>query len=214
MAITLIPFPKLGTTQHIILEGMTWETYQALLKDLGEQRSSRLAYERGTLEIIMPSDFHEIINRLLEAIVRTLTDELSMKIKGYGSTTLDREDLSSGVEPDSCFYIQNVDRVLGKTLDIKTDPPPDLAIEVDITSSSRRRFGIYLQLQIPEVWRYTKQKGAVIYKLQNGEYVECQFSPTFEMISGEILTQFLQVAETEDDNSVIRALRQWLRSQI
>jgi Uma2 family endonuclease len=199
-------------TQHILLEGVTWETYQALLKDLGNHRSSRLAYDQEILEIIMPSDFHEMINRLLEAIVRALTEELGMRIKGYGSTTLDREDLARGVEPDSCFYIQNVDRIIGKKLDLPSDPPPDLAIEVDVTSSSHRRLGIYLQLQIPEVWRYTEQQGLVIYQLQAGEYQECEFSPTFPMISGRVLQQFLQRADTEDDNAVIRALRQWLRS--
>ena len=211
MSITQVPAAH-QHTQHILLEGITWETYQALLKDLGNHRSFRLAYDQGILEIIMPSDFHEIINRLLEAIVRALTEELGMKIKGYGSTTLDREDLARGVEPDSCFYIQNVDRIIGKKLDIKTDPPPDLAIEVDMTSSSRRRLGIYLQLQIPEVWRYTEQQGLVIYQLQAGEYQECEFSPTFPMISGEVLQPFLQQANSEDDNAVIRALRQWLRT--
>jgi Uma2 family endonuclease len=204
--------PSTQQTQHILLEGVTWETYQALLKDLGNHRSSRLAYNQGILEIIMPSDFHEMINRLLEAIVRALTEELGMKIKGYGSTTLDREDLARGVEPDSCFYIQNVDQIIGKKLDIPSDPPPDLAIEVDVTSSSRRRLGIDLQLQIPEVWRYTEQQGLVIYQLQAGEYQECEFSPTFPMISGKVLQPFLQQANSEDDNAVIRALRQWLRT--
>jgi Uma2 family endonuclease len=211
MSITPVPATR-QQTQHILLEGVTWETYQALLTDLGNHRSSRLAYDKGILEIIMPSDLHEIINRLLEAIVRALTEELEMKIKGYGSTTLDQEDLASGVEPDSCFYIQNVDRIIGKKLDIKTGPPPDLAIEVDITSSSRRRFGIYLQLQIPEVWRYTEQQGLIIYQLQAGKYQECNFSPTFPMISGEVLQRLLQRADTEDDNAIIRALRQWLRT--
>jgi Uma2 family endonuclease len=204
--------PSTQQTQHILLEGVTWETYQALLKDFGNHRSSRLAYNQGILEIIMPSDFHEMINRLLEAIVRALTEELGMKIKGYGSTTLDREDLARGVEPDSCFYIQNVDQIIGKKLDIPSDPPPDLAIEVDVTSSSRRRLGIDLQLQIPEVWRYTEQQGLVIYQLQAGEYQECEFSPTFPMISGKVLQPFLQQANSEDDNAVIRALRQWLRT--
>jgi Uma2 family endonuclease len=204
--------PSTQQTQHILLEGVTWETYQALLKDLGNHRSSRLAYDQGILEIIMPSDFHEMINRLLEAIVRALTEELGMKIKGYGSTTLDREDLARGVEPDSCFYIQNVDQIIGKKLDIPSDPPPDLAIEVDVTSSSRRRLGIDLQLQIPEVWRYTEQQGLVIYQLQAGEYQECEFSPTFPMILGKVLQPFLQQANSEDDNAVIRALRQWLRT--
>lgn len=202
-------------TQHVVLEGITWQTYQAILNDLGEHRTSRLAYDQGFLEIIMPSELHEFISRILEAIVRALTEELNMRLRGYGSTTLDREDLTRGVEPDSCFYIQNVERILGRRkLDLNTDPPPDLAIEVDITSSSRRRFGLYLQLQIPEVWCYTELSGITIYQLQGDEYVEREFSPTFPMVSGAVLLQFLQLTETEDDNVVIRALRQWLRSQI
>jgi Uma2 family endonuclease len=212
MAITLLPDSS-QQTQHIVMEGVTWQTYQALLKDLGDHRSSRLAYDQGVLEIIMPSDLHESINRLLALLINTLTEELNLRIKNYGSTTLDREDLEKGAEPDSCFYIQNVDRILGKRLNIATDPPPDLAVEVDITSSSRRRFGIYLQLQIPEVWCYTKRKGVTFYQLLDGEYVECEFSPTFPIISGSVLMQFIQLSEDEDDISVIRALRQWVRVQ-
>lgn len=205
--------PNLRQSQCVVLKDVSWQTYQALLRDLGNHRSSRLTYDQGVLEIFMPSELHEIINRLLALIVTALTDDLGMKIKGYGSTTLDREDLERGVEPDSCFYIQNVDRVLGRRLDITVDPPPDLAIAVDITSSSRRRFGVYRQLQIPEVWRYTEQDGVMIYQFQNGAYVECEFSPTFPMVSGAVLMEFLQRAETEDDNAVIRALRQWIRNR-
>ena len=199
--------------RRVVLEDVTWQTYQALLKDLGNHRASRLAYDQGILEITVPSDLHEFISRILEAMVRALTEELHMRLRGYGSTTLNREDIQRGIEPDSCFYIQNVDRILGRKLNFETDPPPDLAIEVDITSSSRRRFGIYLQLKILEVWRYTEQRGVIIYQLQNGEYVECEFSPTFPMVSGAVLMQFLQMAQTEDDNGIIRALRQWIREQ-
>ncbi|MCY7283683.1 MAG: Uma2 family endonuclease [Cyanobacteria bacterium CAN_BIN43] len=201
-------------TQHIVMRGITWETYQRLLKELGDRRSSYLVYDQGNLEIIMPSDLHETLNRLIALMITILVDELDLRIKNYGSTTLDREDLEKGAEPDSSFYIQNVDRILGKTLNLATDPPPDLAIEVDITSSSRRRFGIYLQLQIPEVWRYTKRQGITIYQLIDGDYQECEFSPTFPMISGTVLMQFIQLAEEEDDITVIRALRQWVRKEI
>jgi Uma2 family endonuclease len=213
MAITLIPSSSRHQTQHIVLEGVSWATYQALLKDLGEHRSSKLAYDQGVLEIVMPSDLHEMINRLLERLITVLTDELGMEIRSYGSTTLDREDLQRGVEPDSCFYIQNVDRILGKRLNFQTDPPPDLAVEVDITSSSRRRFGIYLSLQIPEVWRYTQSRGVIIYQLQDDVYVECEFSPTFPMISGAVLQDFLRLTDTKGDNAIARSLRDWLRSQ-
>ncbi len=91
MTITLSPSLR-QQTQHIVLEGATWTTYQALLKDLGNHRASRLAYDQGVLEIIMPSDLHEFINRILEAIVRALTEELNLRLRGYGSTILERED--------------------------------------------------------------------------------------------------------------------------
>lgn len=214
---TALPQFSTQLDQHVILEGVSWQTYQTLLEDLGNHRAALLAYDQGSLEIVVPSNLHEFISRILEAIVRALAEELDMRLRGYGSTTLNREDLQRGIEPDSCFYIQNVDRVLGRKLNIKlnieTDPPPDLAIEVDITSSSRRRFGIYLQLKIPEVWRYTEQRGVIIYQLQNDEYVECEFSPTFPVMSGAVLVQFLQLAETEDDNGIIRVLRQRMRQK-
>ena len=205
--------PANQSTQQVTLNGVSWQTYQALLNDLGDHRSSRLVYDQGILEIIMPSELHEIINRLLDRIVTALTEELGMKIRAYGSTTLEREDLVRGVEPDSCYYIQSVEQLRAKKLNLQTDPPPDLAIEVDITSSSKRRFGLYQQLQIPEVWRYTRSQGITIYQFCDGKYQEREFSPTFPMISGAVLAQFLQLSGTEDDNEVIRALRRSLKTQ-
>lgn len=197
-------------TQRVVLENISWQTYQAMLADMGDHRASRLTYDEGTLEIKMPSKLHEIINRLLELIITALVEELGLSIKGYGSTTLDREDLQKGVEPDSCFYIQNADRLQGLDPELPEDLPPDLAVEVDITSSSTRRMGIYKQLGVPEIWRYTKQ-GITISRLTNGEYVECEFSPTFRMISAEILALVLQQRQTTDDIGVIRFVRAWVR---
>jgi len=94
-------------------------------------------------------------------IITALPEELNLKIKAYGSTTLDREDLEQGVEPDSCYYIQKAEPIKTRTLDQASDPPPDLAVEVDITSASRRCFTIYLQLGIPEVCQYTSGVAAM-----------------------------------------------------
>jgi Uma2 family endonuclease len=197
-------------TQRIVLQNISWQTYQAMLAEMGDHRVSRLTYDEGTLEIKMPSKLHEMINRLLELIITALVEELGLSIKGYGSTTLDREDLQKGVEPDSCFYIQNAYRLQGLDPEIPKDLPPDLAVEVDITSSSTSRMGIYQRLGVPEVWRYTK-KGITISRLENGKYVECEFSPTFQMISAEILNEFLQHRQTTDDIGVIRFVRNWIR---
>ncbi|WP_242040676.1 Uma2 family endonuclease [Coleofasciculus sp. FACHB-1120] len=145
-------------THRVILQGVSWQTYQALLTEMGDNRSSRLAYDRGVLEITMPSDRHETNTKLLERMIEALTEELDLPIKGFRSTTLNREDLQRGAEPDSCYYIQNVERIQGRTIDLTKDPTPDLVIEVDITSPSSRRLQIYSQLGVSEVWRYVGQR--------------------------------------------------------
>ncbi len=213
MTVTLINPSSEKTTQRVVLSNISWQTYESLLAEAGDKRASRFSYSQGVLEIIMPSDLHETVNCLLKRIVTALTEELDLKIKGFGSTTLNREDLKQGAEPDSCFYIQNVDRILGRRLDISTAPPPDLVIEVDITSPSSNRFAVYRQLEIPEVWRYRAQT-VQIYQWQNREYITCDRSPTFPILSVAMLNQFLQMAETEDDNAIIRSLRQWVREEL
>ena len=199
--------------QRVVLHNITWQTYQALLADMGNHRSSRLAYDRGVLEISMPSDLHEFIKHLLERIIIALTKELNLKVRGVGSVTLDREDLSQGVEPDSGFYIQNASRIRGRELDLVNNPSPDLVVEVDITSSSTRRLNIYKQLQVPEVWRCTAQ-AIEIKHLQNGEYVSREYSFAFPMVSVATIQQFLEQGKnTDDDNQVVRSLRSWIQQQ-
>jgi Uma2 family endonuclease len=197
----------------VVLYNVTWQTYQALLADMGEHRSARLAYDRGTLEIKMPSKLHELINRLLERIITTLTEELGMNVLSFGSTTFDYEDVERGVEPDSCFYIQNADRVNPEDNAPPQDFPPDLVVEVDITSSSRSRLNVYKSMGVPEIWRYHRN-GLTILQLQQGEYVDCKYSLTFELLSAEILENFLERGkQSKNHNSLINELRMWLRDQ-
>lgn len=206
------PSPE-KTTQRIVLSNISWQTYESLLAEAGDKRSSRFSYSQGVLEIIMPSDLHETINCLLKQFVTTLSDELRLKRKGFGSTTLNREDLKQGAEPDSCFYIQNVDRIIGRKINLSTDPPPDLIIEVDLTSPSTNRFVIYKSLGVPEIWRYLGDKVQFL-QLQNTEYVICEYSSTFPIVSSEIINQFLQMAQMEDDMTIIDALREWVREKL
>jgi Uma2 family endonuclease len=197
----------------VVLHNVTWQTYQALLTDMGEHRSARIAYDRGTLEIKMPSKLHELINRLLERIITTLTEELGMNVLSLGSTTFDSEAVEQGVEPDSCFYIQNADRVNPEDNAPPQDFPPDLVVEVDITSSSRSRLNIYKSMGVPEIWRYSRQ-GLAILQLHQGEYVECEYSSTFASLSAEILEKFLERGKlSKNHNSLITELRMWLRNQ-
>lgn len=195
----------------VILHNVGWQTYQTLLADMGEHRSARLAFDRGTLEIKMPSKLHELINRLLERIVTTLTEELGMNILSLGSTTFSYEALEQGFEPDSCFYIQNADRVHPEDDTPPQDFPPDLVVEVDITSSSRSRLNIYKAIGVPEIWRYNRQ-GLAILQLRQDEYMDCEYSSIFPMVSAEILGEIIeQGKQSKNHNALIQELRLLLR---
>ena len=102
----------------------------------------------------MPLEEHEFSGRLIELFVRILVVELGLKIKTMGSTTLDRSDLDRGAEPDSAYYIQNQSRVAGRKVDLATDPPPDLVVEVDITHTDINKPALYAAMGVPEFWRY------------------------------------------------------------
>lgn len=216
MAVTPVkpaPEKSVSMTQRAVLHGVSWQTYTRLLSELGDQRASRLAYDQGVLEITMPSDRHESYKKLLERMIEALTEELELAVKSFGSTTLNRDDLDRGAEPDSCYYIQNVGRIEGRQVDLATDPPPDLVIEVDISSPSGRRLDIYRQLGVAEVWRYSGER-VQIYRLQDGEYVPSDASLGLPLVSTELLNEFLQQAEGLDDTRFIRLWRQWVREQI
>jgi Uma2 family endonuclease len=139
----------------ICIGGIDWHEYLNILQQLGEDRTTRIAYHHRTLEIRMPGQLHESVNRLLAAIVMTLAEEFGYEFNNLGSMTIDRPALAKAIEPDSCFYIQNAQIGQGITPNItENDLPPDLAIEVDIASRSDHKFIIYRAIGIPEIWIY------------------------------------------------------------
>lgn len=199
-------------TQLIVLPNISWSTYRAMLADMGDHRATRISYSQGNLTLKMPSKLHEIINRLLARIVTTLTEELGLDVVNVGSTTLEREDLEKGVEPDTGFYIQNASALEGLDPEIPDDLPLDLVIEVDITSPSTRRLEIYQALGIAEVWRYTKRQGLIIYQLQNEGYIETENSLVFSAMTAVRLNDFLTQRQTQTENQVIRSVRDWVQT--
>ena len=191
--------------------GLTWQHYQLLLAELGSDRTSRVAYDAGTLEIRMPSQFHEILNRLLSKIIFALAEALELGLVDIGSTTLNRPDLNQGIEPDSCFYIQNAHRVQGLNPEIPADCPPDLAIEVDIASASDKKLAIYRAIGIPELWVYRKNQ-LKIWHLQEQTFLEAEYSLAFPSVSATQLQTWITLRESQTDVTVIKAVRQFCQS--
>jgi Uma2 family endonuclease len=145
--------------------------------------------------------------------VKILLEELHLDCECFGSTTFKRQDMAQGIEPDDSFYIQNHASMIGKErIDLTIDPPPDLAIEVDVTS--RTQLSAYEALGVPELWRYENHR-LQISVLQDRKYVASDFSPTFPKLPiVEIISQYVEQSRTLGRSSALRGFRQWVREQI
>lgn len=205
--------PSSQTPQRLILRGVSWATYQRLLDDFKDSHAAHFAYDQGVLEIMVLSTKHERPNRTLALLVEVLAEELNINIQRLGSTTFTREDLDKGFEPDSCFYIRNEARVRGKEeIDLAGDPPPDLVIEIDITSPSLNKFPIYARIGVPEVWRYNGHH-VQMFALENGQYTAIERSVAFPNLSGAVATEFLEQSAALPSTAWLRQVRKWARDQ-
>lgn len=200
--------------RQVVLQGVSWSTYQALVSDLESEPGKRLIYNEGTLEIVAPLPPHEGYKRLLGRLVEVATEEEEIEIRSLSATTWKREDLRKGLEADECYYIQNELAVRGKSeIDLLTDPPPDLAIEIDITSSSISRLTIYAALGVPEVWRYDGED-LTIYRLTEGQYFPQDTSVALPLLRRDDILRFLTDSQTMGETSLVRSFRRWVRDRL
>ncbi|MGI0493458.1 Uma2 family endonuclease [Alkalinema pantanalense CENA528] len=194
--------------ERLLLRDIDWTEFETILLDLGDRRTSRIAYYQGLLEVMAPSPEQESYQDCLGDGVKILLIEWEIMAYPLGSTTLSKRSLGTGIEPDQCFYITNAIAVQGrKRLDLEVDPPPDLAIEIDVTS--RTHLEIYAALGVQEVWRFS-QSQLKINQLQNGAYQVCpesQFFPGRELASQ--ITNFIQQAQTDSWNAAYKTFRAW-----
>jgi Uma2 family endonuclease len=198
--------------QRIILRNVSWETYERLLAENADSSNPRFTYDRGVLEIMSPSAEHAEISHVLTLLVNIVAEELDIDIRGFGSTTFRREDLARGFEPDSCFYIQSVERISGRAaLDLTIDPPPDLVIEIDLTNSSLDKFPIYAQVGVPEIWRYDATELRIL-RLENAGYVEHEESIVLSVLTRSVLSQFVADSKSLRRTMWIRRVRDWMRT--
>src|SRR4028118_1193288 len=198
---TSTPPQQSNEEKLITLTGIKWLTFKAIMSDVGDGRAWRIAYAEGVLEIRMPLTEHEAPKGMIESFVEAFADAIDIEVRKLGALTLEREDLALAVEPDSCFYIQNEYVVRGKSINLLADPPPDLVVESDYTSSSLNKFSIYAFLGVPEIWRYRNQS-LLVYQLVEGNYEQRENSLAFPFlpvaeIPARSEERFSRNAETE-----------------
>lgn len=195
----------------IILNNISWQQFENFLLDLGENQGARLAYDRGRLEMMTPLPEHEYYKEILSLTIQDIAEELDLDYETYGSTTWKKEKELAGLEADNCFYFQHEDRVRGKlTLDLNQDPPPDLALEIDLTHKSLNRFPIYARLGVPEIWCYDSGE-LKIYQLQGSDYQEVGQSEIFPNLPIQELPKVIERDRLQGRRAIRRAVRQWVK---
>ncbi|MCP4698538.1 MAG: Uma2 family endonuclease [Gammaproteobacteria bacterium] len=196
----------------LLLKDISWTNYESVLGALGEERAARIAYSRGMLEIMVPLPEHEIDKEFIGDIVKIILEELEMDFWPLGSTTFKNKKMTQAIEADACFYIEHEAAVRGKSrIDLEVDPPPDLAIEIDITC--RTRFDNYQKLGVPEFWRYDGEK-LEISVLRDGVYIKTAESLHFPNLPLETIPLFLAQAQRGGRNAAMRAFRAWVRTSL
>lgn len=205
---------ELKEGETILLYNVSWEEFENILSEMGDNRSSRVAYDRGTLEIMTPLPEHEGYKEIIGDLIKDLAEELSLDYRSFGSTTWKRQKKLAGAEPDNCFYIQNEHLIRGRlNIDLSQDPPPDLVLEIDITSKSLDRMPIYARLGVSELWRYDK-KVLHIYQLQAGNYNETDSSLAFGTFPLKEIPNFIEQNLSASTRVLRQSFRAWVRQYL
>jgi Uma2 family endonuclease len=198
--------------QRVLLEHVSWEAYEALLRSWADL-PTRMTYDRGRLEIMCPLLPHEHFKTLIGRMVESFTLERRIPLHPAGSTTFKSEAKRRGLEGDESYWIQNEPRMRSrKDFDPESDPPPDLAVEVDITSSVLDRLDIYADLQVPEIWHFDGQTFSVLL-LREGKYEPGQRSEALPELTPEVVTRFLQMSDEMAHTELMLAFVEWVRQQ-
>ena len=205
---------KTCSEQRLALGAVDWNTYQTISKAL-TGRHVRFTYDRGRLEFMTISSKHGRLSRLFNRLIVVLTEELNMPVLGCGDMTCDNEAALRGLEPDECFYLENEPLVRGKEeIDLATDPPPDLAIEIELSRATRDRMNIYGSLRVPEVWRFDGSQLTVHQLTVAGEYATSAESRFFPKIEVAGLLTFIERRTQMDENSLLKSFREWVRQKL
>ena len=198
----------------MVLRGISWDVYRSLREQLDAAgQKMYLTYDRGTLEIMPPSNYHEKHKKLLARCVEIMCAELGIALSSSGSTTFSREDLERGIEPDECYYVQRASEMSTRFDDIELpkDPPPDLAFEMDYTHHPTNRQAVYAALGVPEVWRFNGEHLRGFRRNERAEYVAIDTSVAFPFLRLADLERFLKLAATVGEHAAVMAFRDWVR---
>jgi Uma2 family endonuclease len=201
--------------QTLVLDNVSWRMYSSLLHTFAERPGIRLTYDRGRLEIMAPLLAHDDEADFFGDLVKALAEAYNLPVKRGGSVTIRLRKAERGIEPDRCFWLANAPRMAGvRHLDLRVHPPPDLALQIDVTHSSLDRVGIYASLQVPELWRLDGDELTFHVLDEKGVYASADQSRSFPGVKPADLLPFLKEArQAGDETPLLRRFRAWAGRQ-
>lgn len=203
----------LPADSRVVFYDVSWAEYEELLEQVGEPAGLRISYDNGRLEAVTLSAEHEGYVAFIICLISQLRYSLRINVRCFGGPTIKNSEVLKGNEPDACFYVQKASAIGNRlALDFAVDPPPDIAVEVDIHHGSMNKFPIYAALGVPEVWLFDGAK-LTIHLLQQDQYNEAATSLALPVLSAAALTDFLTRLHTDGEFQTIFAFDEWLRAQ-
>ena len=191
---------------RMVLENVAWETYVAL----ADQRSGsvpRMTYDNGVLEMMSPKREHESIGRIIGRIVETYSELMDIEIISVASVTVKRSDLSKAFEADESYYVTHAAQLLGKNdMDFEVDPPPDLVIEVELTSSTIKKMQLFAAMHVLEVWRHDGES-LQMYRLLDGAYQGIESSLQLPGLTAQRINETLAQRDSIGETKLIQGFR-------
>lgn len=207
------PTEQVVGATFVLLDHVSWKAYEALAESWADL-PRRMTYDRGRLEIMSPLPIHERCGGIIGRLIEMYTFERDVPCHLGGSTTFKLAEKKRGLEPDRCYWIQNAPRMRGRDeYDPESDPPPDLAVEVDITSSSLPRMSIYADLGVPEIWRYKNGVVTIHLLRETGDFEESDVGLAVPALTPEVVTRFLNLRSELDDTDLLKAFVRWVREE-
>ena len=197
---------------RMVFENLSWGTYESL----ADQRSGsvpRMTYDNGLLEMMSPKRQHEHIGRLIGRMIETYSEVKDIEIISVASVTVKRSTLQKGYEADESYYITHASELSQKTeLDFEFDPPPDLVVEIEITSSAIDKMKLFAAMKVLEVWRHDGNS-LVMLRLVDGSYQSIDCSNELPGLTACQVNRFLLLRETISETKLIQRYRSEVLSE-
>lgn len=210
---------ELPDDASVTFNDVSWDEYEELLEQVGEAPGLRISYDNGSLQVMTISSEHEKYASFISSLTTVLKLRLRTDILSFGSATMRKRRSKKGNEPDACFYVQTAPLIGNRIqLDFEIDPPPDIAVEIDIHHDSRSKFPIYAALGVPEIWRYDGRIMTIYHVAEDAterepSYIEQDASSALPMLTTTLLTEMFERMRTDGELKALLAFDEWLQSR-